>query len=428
MKRMLKFLAASVLTASVFMGCAEKKDSGISIMFQGPDAEQSALKDTTERFTAQTGIKVTLLYTPHDSYTSKLAGYFANKKLPDVIQIDAPNLANLAWSNYITSVEEYIDSDVIADMTPSNISQCTYSIDGKLYATGQADSTVLLFANRKYLEKIGARIPKSVKEAWTIEEFDSILGKLAALDEVMWPLDLMWSWNIGGSEWGTYAFYETFVSAGSDIINRKTWKAEGTLNNDTNVKVLEYFQKWSKNGWIVPKSAGENTLYNDKRQTAIAWNGSWSYATMSASMGDDLVAIPLPNFGNGTKAPNGTWIWGISATSKNKEAAGKLISFMMKDKQFLTEMKATGAFPGLKSFAEMCEDYTDPNKMAIAFEQANYAVERPIHPAYPIITLEVSNAVEAALNGANIKETLDKAAKTIDSDIKDNDGYPPFGK
>lgn len=84
------------------------------------------------------------MYTPHDSYTSKLASFIKNKKVPDIVSIDGPMLASLAWSGVIQSVEPYIDSEIIADMTPSNVLQCTYPIDNKLYAISYADSTVLL--------------------------------------------------------------------------------------------------------------------------------------------------------------------------------------------------------------------------------------------------------------------------------------------
>lgn len=429
MKKLSLIIAAALLAASLFTSCGNKKASdSISIMFQGSDNEQAAIKGVAERFTEKTGIKIELLYTPHDSYTSKLASFIKNKNVPDIISIDGPVLASLAWSGVIQSVEPYIDSAIIEDMTPSNVAQCTYPIDNKLYAISYADSTVLLYCNKTYLDKVGARIPTSVEDAWTADEFDDILTKLTALPEVTWPLDLMWAWNIADSEWGTYAFYECLVSGGSDIINRDTWTAEGTLNSPESAKVLSYFQKWGTNGWIVPKSAGENTLYNDKRQTAIAWNGNWNYSTCRASMGDDVIALPLPNFGKGTRTPNATWIWGISATTKNAEKAGQFLSFMMTEEKFLDDIKATGTYPALNKFAARCEDYMDPARMAIAYEQSNYAVSRPIHPAYPTITLAFSDAFEAILNGANIDAELSKAAKKIDEDINDNDGYPPFRK
>ncbi|MBC6712738.1 extracellular solute-binding protein [Treponema sp. Marseille-Q3903] len=430
MKKLGLVIVSVALAVSVFTGCSNKKASSnsISIMFQGSDLEQSALKGCAERFTAETGINVELLYTPHDSYTSKLASFIKNKNVPDIISIDGPVLANLAWSGVIQCVEPYISQDIIDDMTPSNVEQCTYPVDKKLYAISYADSTVLLYCNKTYLNKIGARIPKSVDDSWTAAEFDDILTKLAALPEVKWPLDLMWAWNIAGSEWGTYAFYECLASGGGDIINRNTWVADGTLNSEASVNVLKYFQKWGTNGWIVPKSAGENTLYNDKRQTAIAWNGNWNYLTCEASMGDEVVVVPLPNFGKGTRTPNATWIWGISATSKNPDKAGKFLNYMMTDTTFLDIQETNACYPALKKFAERCEVYMDPAKMGIAYEQSNYAISRPNHPAYPTITLAFSDAFEAILNGADIKIELDKAAQKIDEDIKDNNGYPPFGK
>ena len=37
-------------------------------------------------------------------------------------------------------------------------------------------------------------------------------------------------------------------------------------------------------------------------------------------------------------------------------------------------------------------------------------------------------AIDSAFNGGDVKAALAKAAKTIDDDIDDNDGYAPFGK
>lgn len=102
MKKLGLVAAAVVMAVSVLGGCSKKAESNsISIMFQGSDLEQSALKDCAERFTEKTGIKVELMYTPHDSYTSKLASFIKNKNVPDIISIDGPVLANLAWSGVI---------------------------------------------------------------------------------------------------------------------------------------------------------------------------------------------------------------------------------------------------------------------------------------------------------------------------------------
>jgi multiple sugar transport system substrate-binding protein len=430
-KKILVCLLLAVLISSGMIyakGQSEEDvDQTVSIMFQGPDTEQAAIRDSANRFTASTGIEVELLFTPHDSYTEKLAGYISAKQLPDVIQIDAPNLSNLVWSGYVSEISPYISSGLIDDMTLSNKSQSTYPVDGKLYAISQIDSTVLLYANRTYLERIGARIPSSVADAWSIEEFDAILDDLSSLPEVSWPLDIMKSYGTTG-EWATYGFSPTMQSAGGDLIGRSDWVADGTINSAKSIEAMEYFQKWSQKGYLVPSSGGDNQLYSADRAAAIAWCGHWLWASASAALGDDLVVIPLPDFGTGVATPNGSWIWSITSTSKNKDRAGELIEFMLTDEQFLKDWAAIGAYPALKSFAQLSPDYLDPDKMAIAFEQADYAVSRPPHPAYPTITVEYAKAFDAILNGTDAAAALTKAAKAIDDDIEDNDGYPPFGK
>ena len=53
----LKFITAAILAIFTITGCSGKKtDNSISIMFQGSDAEQAAIKASTERFTNKTGI------------------------------------------------------------------------------------------------------------------------------------------------------------------------------------------------------------------------------------------------------------------------------------------------------------------------------------------------------------------------------------
>ena len=52
---------------------------------------------------------------------------------------------------------------------------------------------------------------------------------------------------------------------------------------------------------------------------------------------------------------------------------------------------------------------------------------RPPHPAFPTITLAFQKAMNNIFDGADAKDELSKAAKEIDADIEDNDGYPPFG-
>ncbi len=418
------FFASSALLCSA--GLVEAK-TVIHVMHQGDPGWVKAYGDVAKRFEdANPDIDVEMIYAPHDAYNEKFSAAVMAKQLPDVMELDAPFLANYVWSGYLQPIKPLVDKDILDDMTGSNIAQGTYPIDKDLYAIGLTDSSVVLYGNKKYLEAIGARIPKSVDDAWTREEFEGYLEKLSKLEGVKWPIDTFRGYGIK-TEWITYAYGPLLESAGCDLIDRKVWKASGTLDSEACVKALTMMQTWVKNGWVVPTSSGTNQFYAEGQPAALAMGGHWFYAEAAAAMKDNIVVMPLPKIGEKGVSPNGTWIWGISASSENPEAAGKFLSFLLKDKDYRDYAKTQSAYPGLKSFAAESPLYAEGGPLAVAFEQASKtAVARPPHPAYPTITSAFMQAVDKIFNGGDAQEALTAAAKKIDQDIEDNAGYPPF--
>lgn len=422
-------LRSTLCAATALLGSAGIADAKtvVHVMHQGDPGWVKAYGDVAKRFEdANPDVDIELIYAPHDAYNEKFSAAVMAKQLPDVMELDAPFLANYVWSGYLQPIKPLVDNDVLDDMTGSNIAQGTYPIDKDLYAIGLTDSSVVLYGNKKYLEAIGARIPKSVDDAWTREEFEGYLEKLSKLEGVKWPIDTFRGYGIK-TEWITYAYGPLLESAGCDLIDRKAWKASGTLDSEACVKALTMMQTWVKNGWVVPTSSGTNQFYAEGQPAALAMGGHWFYAEAAAAMKDNIVVMPLPKIGKKGVSPNGTWIWGISATSENPEAAGKFLSFLLKDKDYRDYAKTQSAYPGLKSFAAESPLYAEGGPLAVAFEQASKsAVARPPHPAYPTITSAFMQAVDKIFNGGDAQEALTAAARKIDQDIEDNAGYPPF--
>ena len=397
----------------------------ITVMFQATGAESDAFKTLFDRFTKDTGIKVEPMFIPHDTYFEKFSAAVASKRVADVMQLDAPFLANFVWNGYLSPLQGMIDQKILDDLTPSSVYQGTYPIDGRLYALGNNDSTVLLYGSRKLLKAAGVRIPTGIKDAWTKAEFNDALAKLAKQPGVKWPLDIFRAYGVK-TEWATYAFQPIFESFGGKLIDPKTWKAKGALDSPESVAAATEIQNWVKKDWVVPASSGTNALFRDKDKAAIAWGGHWVWAEAYPVMKDDLVAMPLPNFGKGVKSPNGTWIWAITKSSRNPKAAAKFLEYLAKDKLLIKE--SPGTFPGMKSAAALTPIYTDPKLMKVAFDQSNVAVPRPVYPGYPVLTASFQVAFDNILSGADPKTELGKAAAAIDQDGADNDGYPPFGE
>jgi len=308
----------------------------------------------------------------------------------------------------------------------SFIKQGTYN--GKLYALGTFDSGLAIWGNRKYLEAVNARIPESVEDAWTKEEFLKILADLKALPEIDYPLDLMFS--EGPGEWYPYGFSPIFQAFGADLINRENFmSADGVLNGPEAVEAAQFFQNLIKDGYVNLSPANNAAVLEGTG--ALGWVGHWYFNQITDALGEDAVLIPMPKLGpedsafGGQATGMGSWCWGITSTSEHPYATWLFLRFIMRSEEIVKMTNANGAVPARVSAAEMSEIYKSGGPLSIYVEQANtISVERPVTPAYPIISLEFTRALQEIANGGNIQDALDRAVEEIDWDIEDNAGYP----
>lgn len=369
---------------------------------------------------------VMLEVVPVPSYNDAIQAAAVSGNLPDIILVDGPNMASMAWSGTIQPLTDLVDPALLQDMMAGVLAQGTYGPDGQLYHVSAYDSTVILWGNRALLEQAGVRIPTSVEDAWTRDEMRDALGKLAEIEGVRWPLDM--KLNYGG-EWMTYGFAPFVQSNGGDLIDRNTWTADGAMNSEGNVDVVTELQDWYKNGWIVPASAGDNQFYGEKT-AALSWVGNWMWPPHAEGLGDELVMIPAPSFGSaGVKSANGGWGWSVPTATTNLEDVRTFLDFVMSDEQVALYADVTGFAPSRSAAIPLSEKFKTAGQQDLFNVQGVCcSVVRPVHPAYPAITLAWSRAMLNILSdGApDVKSELDAAAQFVDQDIADNQGYPPF--
>ncbi|NNH29852.1 extracellular solute-binding protein, partial [Rhizobium sp. SEMIA 4085] len=94
----------------------------IQVMHQGEPDTVSAYGAVAKRFEeANPDVDIELIYAPHDAYNEKFSAAVMSKQVPDIMELDAPFLANYVWSGYLQRIKPLIDPDVLGDMTDSNI-------------------------------------------------------------------------------------------------------------------------------------------------------------------------------------------------------------------------------------------------------------------------------------------------------------------
>jgi len=415
-RRLVLTLAALALTA----GALAQTD--VSVWFHsGKGPERDALAAQVEAFNAsQDQYRVVAEQLPEGTYNDQVQAAALSNDLPCLLDFDGPFIYNYAWSGFLRPIDEYVGDALRADVLPSILDQGTYA--GQLYSLGTFDSGLGLYANRRYLEAAGVRIPTGIDDAWTADEFDDVLARLTALPEVEYALDL--KFNYGQGEWFTYGFSPMLQSAGADLIDRDGYQNAEPLTSPEAIAAMERFQGWFANGWATNAPAGD-VDFHERQIAALSWVGHWQYNPHVEALGDDLVILPLPDFGTGSKTGMGSWNWGITTSCGVPDGAWAFLEFLMQPDEILRMTDANGAVPARFSAIEMSELYGEGAPLELFAEQLNtVAVPRPQTPAYPVITDAFAEAIANIAGGADVAEQLQQARQRIEQDIEDNRGYP----
>ncbi len=429
-------LSACLLVSGVMYssGCGERQPAtetadetaAVTItawVHSGQEAERITIQQQVQRFhREQDAVHVDLTIIPEGTYNSQVQAAALANELPDVLEFDGPFVYNYVWQGHLVPIDDLLSAEVMENLIPSIIAQGMYR--DEFYAVGMFDSGLGLYGRRSALEAVGARIPDHPSEAWTADEFETILANLAERAEDGQVLDLKLNYD---GEWYAYAFSPAIQSAGGDLIDRQDYqRADGVLNSPEAVGVLARFQRWMNEDNYVDPNVDDNAFVGGR--VALSWVGHWEYQRYHDAFGDDLVLVPLPDFGEGSKTGQGSWNWGITRRCQHPEAAAAFLDFLLQDRQVLEMSNANGAVPATHSAIAGSDLYDEDSILHLFVTQLRqgYSVPRPATPAYPVITSVFEQAFADVRNRIDPQTALDRAVHEIDRDIRDNEGYPPI--
>jgi multiple sugar transport system substrate-binding protein len=387
----------------------------------GQAAERQVLEQQAARFSgAQPDIDVRLTFIPERSYNAQVQAAAVAGELPDVLEFDGPFLFNYVWQGRLLPLDGLLADDTQRDLLPSIVRQGRYL--GRLYGVGTFDSGLGIYARRSALQAADVRIPAGPQDAWGSAEFEAVLRALAAQDTDGMVLDL--KLNYAG-EWFTYAFSPLLQSAGGDLIDRSAYQtAEGVLNGPHSVAAMSALQDWFSAGYVDPNL--DDAAFVTGR-VALSWAGHWEYARYAAALGEDLLLLPLPDLGQGSRTGQGSWVWGITEGSDRPQAGARWLEFLLQPAEVLAIATANGSVPATQTAVDRSALYGRDGPLRLFTRQlrGGLSVPRPQTPAYPVITSAFQQAFRDIRNGADVQATLDAAVAIIDQDIRDNQGYPP---
>lgn len=382
-----------------------------------------ALNEAAKAFNrSQKTYRVDLLPAHQRKYDERVRNAALVGGLPCLLEFDGPMLASLAWPGYLQPIDRFVPRELLNDVLPSIVAQGSYK--GRLYSLAQFDSGHGLWANRRYLTAAGIRIP-TVEAPWSLAEFEQAMAGLTALDEVDYALNM--GFHLVMTEFASYAFGPILQGFGGDLIDRGNYRsARGALDGPQSVAAVERIKYWIDQGWTLPARDRADDFENGK--AALSWSGHWKYPDYLKPLGEDLILLPLPDFGHGIKAGMGSWAWGITSQCKEPEGAWAFLARLMSNREILRMTQANGAIPARRSALMRSPLHGRRGPLRVFAQQlgAGLGVPRPATPAYPAISDAFSRAINNILDGGDVRGELGKAAEAIDRDIASHRGYPAY--
>ncbi|MEM9215579.1 MAG: sugar ABC transporter substrate-binding protein [Cyanobacteria bacterium P01_F01_bin.150] len=420
--RWLSVLTVLLLILSSCLHQADRSNPNIIQVWAhaGPEGERQVIEQQIAQFNkSQTDTTLEITFLPAGTYNAQVQAAAISGDLPDVLEFDGPFVYNYVWQQNLIPIDDLLSPVVLEDLLPSIVNQGTYS--DRLYSVGTFDSGLGMYGDRRQLDAAGIRIPSSNADAWTAAEFQDALVALARNDDDGQVLDLKLNYR---GEWFTYGFSPILQSAGDDLINREDYQsATGELNGEGAIAAMTQLQSWLEDGYVDPNIDDAAFI---SRRVALSWVGHWTYPGYAEALGDDLVLLPLPDFGQGSKTGQGSWNWGITANCEKPKVAIAFLEFILQPDEVLAMTSANGAVPGTKSAIAQSPLYVEGGPLSLFSAQllTGKSVPRPQTPAYPVITSVFQQAFNDIRHGTNVETALNKAAAEINQDIEDNQGYP----
>lgn len=414
-------LSTSTFTLALVAGTAAMAQTELSMWYHGAGSsnaqEAEILAGIVEDFNASQGDwKVVVESFPQINYNDSIVAAALAGNLPDIVDVDGPNMPNWAWAGYLQPLP--IDPAKVENFLPGVLG----TWNDQLYSVGLWDAAVAMTTRASTLEKYGIRTP-TLEEPWTREELDAALMTIKESGDFAYPMDIGMA---DKGEWYPYAFGPFLWSFGGDMIDRETYaSAEGVLNGDAALEFGEWWQSLFENE-LVPGTSQDMADHDNgfqNGQYAITWNGNWK-ALPYLEAYDDVIFLPAPDFGQGPKIGAASWQFAISAGTQHPEGAAAFIEFAIQDKYLAAFSDAIGLIPPTPEAAAMSKYYSEGAPMEVFYRLSEaQGMKRPVTPGYVVEALAFRKALTDIADGADVADALDTAVDEIDGDIERNQGY-----
>ncbi len=310
-------------------------------------------------------IDVTTEFSGYDAYFQKLSTQIAGGAGPDVLQIARANTTEYQSRNVLAELDPYIDS---GELRTEHIPDDLFGegkIDGKQYTIPAGRTTQMLVLDSKVFADAGIEPPTDAGEGWTWQEFETAMVEIgetgvAGTTDFGWAVDWFEVWlHQQGKELYTEDGRLGFTAAELT----EFWNLTGSMREAGGATEAEDTTKMdgsTQNSALVAKQSASEINYDSNLTGYLS------------AYGGELVAAPLPSDGETTgMSAQPPVSYAVSNRSENKDAAVKLVDFLVNDPEAGKILGTTRSLPPNEKIREqVCAEGTELDAVVCDYQQA----------------------------------------------------------
>ena len=348
MFKTVKILFTVIILAMLASGCASK-DSKIHLQFSswGSKSEIDILKPILSEFEKENSdIKIDFMHIPQN-YFQKLHLLFASNTAPDVVFLNNQYLPVYANAGKLEDLTDY--NLVDQNFYPKAVE--AMSRNGKIYAVPRDISNLVIFYNKDIFDKNNLPYPD---ETTTFNDFLTLAKAATDHEKGIFGISF---------EEDPLFYLPYLMSEGGGLLS-DDGKTE-ILNTPESQNGLNFYADLRNKYHVAPmqSESASATMAQMFLQGKLAMHlsGRWLVPKYRKSADFDWDVAPFPKGTKGSIVPLDASGWAISADSKHKEEAAKLIKFLS-SKENLEKFSESGLIVPARIDSANSKSFLNGNK------------------------------------------------------------------
>lgn len=360
-------------------------------------------------------VSIKVQVTPNGDFNQYLSTQLAGGHAPDIIRNTWQQIGRWAQNGGFMALDDYLEPNYGADFG-STFWQASQH-DGKTYGIPQHTDTFGTYYHKDIMSAVGARIPKTLEDAWTWDEFLNLARKVksqtgkAAL-----------AYGFEGTN-TAYRWLPFLYMHGGKLLedDLKT----PAINNQQGVEAITWFQSLYKEG-LIPRTntikgsttAAVENLFTTGQVGLMIW-GDWILSQIAQGLSTSKWDITYMPKDASAASDLGGNLLSVSKDCKSPAVAADFIQFVCNAQNMETFCETDLFLPVRKSLSNKPLDYHSEKKQMTLFARQATTVPASMakvetSPDFAAINQVLADQLDLCFTG---QQTPQKTAAAIQDGV-----------